>query len=524
MRKGDAELQILALLFFIATIAQWAFMVGAPHQYDEMITRQTNDAEAVVKSGTIRGYMEDEFVPKSLGDAAYQGMYEQGQDGVGPWSPGDIPEWDTVRQEFDTSVTGQVQGNYIGAMGSGAGCSLNGQDQVAMTITGETTGDPPFMTFDVANDGPLHVECESTAPVTDFEAGRSVTATELIAVPESWEVDRMRYESLHSIAYDLTRDDELRSTIADTLTYSSNYIEEIGSEQDAGNCDNNGNGPADPNCEHLTSGTVTFPSFAAVQTDAENTQGEIAASDLQTALDDLADDFAADIQGEYGEIDIEAEVVEVDYTVDEHHQVSDDDTEQDGFRVTSCDQSCRNVDTDSDSCSACGCTASCSCNADPCPSTVCSTSGSWNSYERSGDIWTQDPWTTSDGGSTTVASLYEWDENYYNGPVATPSAAHPGDGSNIRRIGIPSDDEDCTGDTCTCRDVEQASNDVDQTPRRVWEIDQLSSAVTVEIRITDLENEIPVATGFEHPVFTVEYVQEQTWDFTGDPDYQTATG
>lgn len=517
-RKGDAELQILGLLLFLATVIQWAYMLGAPGQFQESIQRQADDTEAVVKSGAVRAHMEEEYVPQSLEDAAYQGMYERGQEGFGPWSPGDVPDWDTISGELEDGVNNQIQNNYLGAMDSGAGCSLKGQGGISAEIGGENS-DAPSMTFDIENGGPLHVECESTASANSFQEGGAARAKELIAVPDDRTVDRMRYESMHQVAYRFARNRDFRQTIANTLTYSSNYVEAIGSEQYAGNCDNKGS-----DCTHLNSGTVSFPSFSDIKTDAEDTQSDIAEGDLQTALDETANEFASNLPARYDGIEIEVEVIEFDYTIENHHQVSDDNTERDGFRITSCETSCGEYkDEDGPkSCSTCGCSVTCTCDAEPdCPPTVCSTSGPWDraDYKRDGSQWTQNPWTTSGGGDTGVVSLYEWDGKYYSGPVASPTATRPME-NGVRTLRTDfhlGGDDDCDGDSCSCVDIERADNDVHQTPRRVWQIDQLSSNVVVEVRVRDTENRIPAGSGFENPVFTFDYEQESTWDFTGAP-------
>jgi hypothetical protein len=516
-RKGDAEIQVLALLLFIASAAQWAYMIGAPQQFEEAIERQTRDGESMVKSGTVRAHMENQYIRASLVDAAYQGMYTQGKDGFGPWGPGTVPEWAEARPQFDASVNDQVQNNYIGALQTGGGCSLNGNQRVAMAFEDEELSEPPITTYSVDNPAPLHVECQAAARATDFGGGRAAFVKELIAVPESRDANRMRYRAMHDVIATFARSDEFQNANADTVELSSNYVEEISAEEFAGNCDNGGSGPADENCDHISEATVPLPSFDTVKPAAEDAQAVVAAGNLQDELDTLASGYPTSLNSEYAGLELEPEVVEVDYTIDDSRQVTDDDTEQDGFRITDCGETCYDREEDSDSCP----NPSCTCDPDPCPSTVCSMSGSWNAYTRGGDLWTDDPWTTASASTPTDTSLYNWERNHYGGPVAETVTSQSWTTRPAFSHGSSSSDDEDDCDPCHCEEVNRADNDVYQTTRRVWEIQQLTSTVTVQLTVTDTNNRIPTDEGFMHPVYDVVFVQEQTYDFSGSPDIQT---
>lgn len=488
-RKGDAEIQILALLLFIASVAQWAYMIGAPQQFEEAITRQANDAESLVKTGTIRAHMEEEYVPNSLTDAAYQGMYAKGKDGFGPWNPDSIPSWDEIKGQFESSVNDQLQNNYIGAVGTGAGCSMNGNDQVSMEIDGEQLGDPPIMTYAIANPAPLHVECQATAQATDFGGGRSSFVKERIAVPDTRDVERMRYKDMHSVARDIATSNgfqrllntaEKSATIATKTGCSKRTEEECG-----------WNPPS-----------VSFSDDDAVENQAEESVGTRLASELHSRFQNAYADRGYEVT---------FAVREVEFTPKSVTQVQDIEW------VVQCLQNDYASWTEYPSGDGCGgdCppdTGSCpariddgaQCTSDCSPASSKPTSDPGPPLDSGSNLWTDNPWSSGCGASQNdpytfdgisnvafrQAGMRQLNEYTRSGPA--------GPGGDTCTPSCPADQESCY------ENLGSESN-----ARGSWQFD-LESHTVVTVTINDTENRIPTSAGFSYPLYRFTFEQRVT--------------
>lgn len=192
IRSGDAELQILAFLFFISILAQWAFMLSAPGSYMSAVDRQISDEEPLMKTDFITTHVEEQYMEQAVTDAVYTGMYKRGDDGFGPWD-GDPPSWDEVSNEFDVAITSMMRNSYGGKIGSGSGCTIVGNNALALTLTDDET------VFELSQSNPIYVICKSLhiAFSGQFE---SLTAYEQINVTGEYEVSGVRYRQMHETA------------------------------------------------------------------------------------------------------------------------------------------------------------------------------------------------------------------------------------------------------------------------------------------------------------------------------------
>lgn len=530
MRKGDVEIQIMAFLLFVAAMAQWAFMVGAPQQYDAMVERQINDADSLVKSSTVRAHMEEEYVPQSLTDAAYRGMYTQGADGLGPWIREELPEWETwdaIRPTFEDSVTSAIQDEYIGAMRSGAGCELKGQNAVSIRALEEEQVSERettyLMTFDIVNPRPLHVKCESTAATVDASAGRSSVIKELIAVPDTWQAYRMRYQSMHEFAVkDILKTDEFQN-LMNTAAKSSTVASLTGCAQEAGEC------------------TVNAPELH----DAFGDDHPIEESPEETVAGRLEDE----LNGQFGDVgsgqefEVEFTVEDVEYRPYEITEIqheewliqcvqNDDETWYTVPETDGCGGSCEEEDPDPalNSCpdsieDGAVCTQDCPRIVSALESGDLLSADPGAPSDSGGDIWTDTPW---EGGCSTsnVAFNPSTSENEDTGDVAYRS-------SELRPLReYTRSSEHCSGDACDpsspwydefCPDECKANacepscpqeshscsenKGTESNTRATWRFN-LESTTVVEVTITDTRYEIPTEDGFEHPVYTFTYKQE----------------
>lgn len=499
MRKGDAELQVLALLFFIATVAQVAFMVTAPQQYDEIIQRQVNDAESLIKSSTIRSHMAEEYVPKSLTDAAYEGMYTRGRDGVGPWNPSSIPPWSDIRTRFEDSVNSMLQDNYIGSMGSGAGCSLNGQGDVSMTLDSEEEQDgQPVMMFGVQNPTPLHVTCHSATVITDFTAGRSSAITELIEVPETDTVPRMRYQDMHTVAQEIASDATFQSLL-NTAERSSTTATKTGcANEDSGTC-----GWSPP--------SLSFSDDDPIENEQEAMVGERLVTELENTFDGRFSDRGYELS---------FAVAELEYTPRNIQQVQDT-----AWLIQCVESDSEPAWTETAVCGATGCSDN-ACTLDngaqcsnQCPEASSAPTSDPGAPAASGSgFWTENPWSAGCGDSQSDPYSFEGTSTVaYRSSEVRPLREYTRSQTGIPdgEGGVISPDEDGGDeDTCTpsCNRNSVPCTEYlgsESNTRASWEFD-LESHTVVEVTITDTENEIPTSDGFVNPVYRFTFEQRNT--------------
>lgn len=195
-RKGDAELQILAFLFFLAILIQWAFMLAAPGEYKSSVERQISDTEPLTKTGFVTEHIEERYVEQAVTDAVHTVIDDD------PPSLGELDDAELSRIEDD--LTEIMRNDYLGAIGSGAECSLHGNEDVE--IEADVPGwilsledpeddryDDPLeeLTVELSTDDPVYVECSSIH--LDFTGSlETLTARETIDVDGEYEVDEIQ--------------------------------------------------------------------------------------------------------------------------------------------------------------------------------------------------------------------------------------------------------------------------------------------------------------------------------------------
>lgn len=485
LRKGDSELQLLAFLFLLSTIAQWGFMFGAPAEYKAMVEHQIRDGEPVIKTGIIRANLEDTYIPQAVIDAAYQGMYEKGQDGFGPWNSGDVPVWSEVKAEFDTSVNNVMDNSYAGVLRSGAGCTLNGNEDITIENTGETvrSNDDAEMTFSATNDGPLHAECRALSFTGTFT---SLVAKEVIPIPENYITPRMRYQQMHGVAETIATDAAF-SSLLNTAEKSVKVASKTGCAQ------------SDPSQCGWSPPSLSFSN----DDDIENAQEEQVADRLldelhnqyQTAFADQGFEVTFEVRElEYTPYNIQ-QIQNVEWRVQCLESASDTYVTYTSICGGSCDPdgSCDLSNPGARCSSFCG-EASSAPGSDPGPE-----SDSGTGY------WTDNPWSGGCGFSHSDPFTYSGTSNVaFRSSELLPMNEYTG-GAPAPDPGGETCEPSCSSSRHTCREYLGSESNT----RASWRFD-LESYTVVEVTITDTSNEIPTSDGFVNPVYRFTYEQRDT--------------
>ncbi len=506
-RKGDAELQILAVCLLLALLIQLGFMVASPSAYKAAVHQQISDTQPLLQTDIITAHMEEGYLYWSVTNAVHQGMYDRGTQGFGPWSD-EPPTWDEVSGEFDTAITGMMQDNYAGILGSGADCTLQGTEDMEISTTDDET------VFSVETAQQLHAECSSR----HFGFGgaiQTVIAQELIRVEDEYEVPYLRYQEMHTVAEDIATDDTFRDLL-DVASRSATTATITGCPQ-----------------ESSTECTMDAPDLSGefdANHDIVNQQEHMIGDRLDDELHDaLQDAYAAD----GFEITFDVEVVEltpvnIEEVQHEEWLIDCAQSDSDTYTVYPDDDGCGGSCPDSGECSLDD-GADC---FDDCPGLSGVPRTEPDPPSSTGSFWTENPWSADCG--FTYGSWYD----DYDGPesdVAYSAAeTYPPDIRTSYTMHRPNggepvngdDDDDDDNDVCepSCPESEESCYEylyTESNTRASWTFD-LEASTVVTVTITDTENEIPTGDGLTNPEYRFAFEQGGTDDGTvvdtGDPE------
>lgn len=495
-RKGDTGIQFMALGVFIAALAQLGWMFTMPSQYQIMIQNQLNDFSPLTKSEMIKSQLEQDYVPQAIRDAAYEGFYQRGKQGVGVWTADSgPPDWGETRKVLVEAANTQFANNYLGAIRSGAGCSLNGVSGVDISYDRHVQrSGTPVAVMTTANEGPLYVSCDAGKLTINVVSGgfSSLTSTELVHVPSEVHVSRMRYRRMHQIARGIV-DGGMLSQAMRMPAWRSATVATIDS------CTGSTNNRCGWNPPTAQSFSDDHP--------LENEQEEMAGEQLRQELDRVSGQLNAQHPG----FDISFDIEELEYAPQNIRKMG----RHSGSWRVGCLEFRNSPDTYSTYSSVCGgnCPEDESCSlqypggrcsdSSVCPDVASKPSSPPPKPSGDGD-WTQSVWTVDENCDYEYDDPYTYDaasnvafrESVMKEPREYERGASHGGGSCTPSC-------DSTRHTCSEHTGSEART------RASWTFD-VQSRTVVRVTINDTRHRIPTSDGFKHPVYRFTYDVTET--------------
>lgn len=513
------------MLILTASMLQWGWMFVMPAEYQQMVETQINDFDPVIKAGSIETFTEQEYNEDALNYSVYQGLYQRGVDGFGPWEDGNVPEWGPVRDELQGEVSSVLASSYIGAIGSGSDCTLNRGSDVAEQFDAETVGSgDDSMTFIVlVDEGPWFLECEALR--IDLRSGglQTMTVKEVLNVPSDITAPKVRYRDMHEVAADFAQNEEFHEML--------NTAEKSAAIAVARGC---------PNEDSSTCG-YSPPSDPTLSDDLINEQEDMVGSRLEEEL-------TAAFEDEYSDRDyrLHFETKEVEYGLTYQNTLDDQyigswitgcGIQSDFGRYTTwpgsvCGESCPSDEDcplsypSSDGFSSCSGgrlpgLSSCDDIRDA-SYTAPNRAEDAGSPANWGEYWTENPWEVTSGEACdgfTYSDPYQFGGSQdiaFRDSQLRPETIVTRGTSHFNQCGGCGPYETCFDDECVCTSSCSAESSdhtctenlgTEANTQNAWEFG-IASTTVVTVTVNDTRNRIPTENGYRHPLFRFAYTQE----------------
>lgn len=531
VRKGYTSVMVIIAVF--ASIGIIGYMLQVPGMIEDEATRHLAGQSSYTAATSMGAFIDDDYLDRSINytisGAAYR--FARRDLEVKRWTGAEVATMGDMVDAFNRTASNYFEQEYIASQEQvQEGCTVGGGG-FSTTIHEQMNATADAYGFNYTA-GPLPYIQVRCGTMDRGDAGQTTTIQVPGRLRDFAAGNRLFY--MMNTSRTLALSQGFRSIIANSTRRSSNITVVYNEEEEVGNC-------VEPDCAETTGGAeADYPGWGGHVSSLENEQESNVNPQLESALQTWIDDTfqpGHTAQEGFGGLDISVDTY-LEYSVNERRRISADE-DGSGYIVSSCEGSCdvhleqgRSACINADTGVEVSCT-DISFEQDQCPAVpndngeYCSTS-SWDTIDSRPDappLWTDDPWELTAGethqdpfqqvaaGQAVVSAF----TRPFRDPVRNSHGSEPAS-CEFSWGSCPSANR-----TSCCETLDRVNhNEVHQTTRRIWEIQELASTVRVEVTITDTRNELPVESGWEHPEFTFIYTQQSTHDFQGNPEYEDA--